>query len=191
MTVSTTTASVQALGGQTLPTLNALLLIVLGAVVGAGVLLLIIALTPREPSAVASTSLLDTLRVPLAGLGRRGLIAVGVALVTLLVTRWVVAAGAMAVLVLAWPALFGGAKAERLAMARLEGLAAWTASLRDTIAGAVGLEQAIPATAHAAAPAIRHELATLSDRLRVRTPLPVALQQFADDLDDPSADLIV
>ncbi len=29
------------------------------------------------------------------------------------------------------------------------------------------------------------------DRLRARTPLPDALQQFADDLDDPSADVII
>ena len=32
-------------------------------------------------------------------------------------------------------------------MARLEALATWTESLRDTIAGAVGLEQAIPCLA--------------------------------------------
>ena len=37
-------------------------------------------------------------------------------------------------------------------MARLEGLAIWTESLRDTIAGAVGLEQAIPASLRVAAP---------------------------------------
>ena len=73
----------------------------------------------------------------------------------------------------------------------MEALAAWTESLRDTIAGAVGLEQAIPATAYAAAPAIRPQLLTLVDRLRVRVPLPDALQRFADDLDDPSADIIV
>ena len=109
----------------------------------------------------------------------------------LLVTRWAVLAVAAAGLVFFAPSLFGGARSERLAMARLEGLAAWTESLRDTIAGAVGLEQAIPATAAAAAPAIREELTALSDRLRVRTPLPTALQQFADDLDDSSADLIV
>ena len=76
-------------------------------------------------------------------------------------------------------------------MARLEGLATWTESLRDTIAGAVGLEQAIPATAYAASPAIRPQLQLLVDRLRVRTPLPTALRRLADDLDDPSADLIV
>ena len=77
------------------------------------------------------------------------------------------------------------------AIARLEGLAAWTESLRDTIAGAVGLEQAIPATAYAASPAMPAELLALSDRLRVRTPLPAALQRFAEDIADAGADLII
>jgi len=63
--------------------------------------------------------------------------------------------------------------------------------LRDTIAGAVGLEQAIPATVYAASPVIRGDLTLLADRMRVRVPLPVALRQFADDLDDPTADLII
>jgi Flp pilus assembly protein TadB len=98
------------------------------------------------------------------------------------------AAGALA---FAWPKLFGGAHAERSGYARLEGLALWTESLRDTIAGAVGLEQAIPATADTAAPAIQGHLQVLSDRLSVRVPLPAALHRFADDLDDPAADLIV
>lgn len=63
--------------------------------------------------------------------------------------------------------------------------------MRDTIAGAVGLEQAIPATAYAASPAIRPQLRMVVDRLRVRTPLAVALRRLADDLDDPSADMVV
>ena len=42
-----------------------------------------------------------------------------------------------------------------------------------------------------AAPAIKPGLNLLVDRLRIREPLPSALMRFADDLDDPSADLIV
>jgi len=90
-----------------------------------------------------------------------------------------------------WPLLFGGAKQEKLAAAKIEALATWAESLRDTIAGAVGLEQAIPATVYAAAPVIREDLALLADRMRVRVPLPTALRQFADGLNDPTADLIV
>ena len=76
-------------------------------------------------------------------------------------------------------------------MARLEALATWTESLRDTIAGAVGLEQAIPASLRAAAPSLRDPLARLVDRLHTRVPMPDALRRFADDLDDPGADLII
>jgi len=165
-----------------------LLLILLGGAIGAAGVLLVYALTPREPSRVVVQS---TLLPQLKRYGTRLPVAIGVGLVLLVVTRWPVLAGAGGLLVFFGPALFGGAASEKRAIAQLEGLAAWTESLRDTIAGAVGLEQAIPATAYAASPSISPQLVALSDRLRVRTPLPVALQRFADDLDDPSADLIV
>jgi len=96
----------------------------------------------------------------------------------------------LALLVLAWRTL-GGAAGERRAMARLEALATWTESLRDTIAGAVGLEQAIPSSLRVAAPSLQEPLARLVDRLHTRVPMPEALRRLADDLDDPSADLII
>ncbi|KHL11249.1 Flp pilus assembly protein TadB [Mumia flava] len=166
-----------------------LLLALTGALIGGGVLMLIWAMTAREPDreVAASSGLVDGMRT----LGTRLPIAVGVGLAVLLFTRWPVLAIALGALVFFAPMLMGGAAHEKQAMARLEGLAAWTESLRDTIAGAVGLEQAIPATAYAASPAIQPQLIALSDRLRMRTPLPTALQQFADDLDDPSADLVI
>lgn len=166
------------------------LLVVLAAALAAGgLVLLVVALTPREPSPVqtAPSRLLEQAK----GAGKRVPLAVGAALLTLLLTRWVVAAAAVGALVVLWDALFGGAKEAKRSVARVEALAAWTESLRDTVAGAVGLEQAIPSTVHAAAPVIQGELQTLADRLRVRVPLPEALQRFADDLDDSGADLIV
>ncbi|TNC40001.1 type II secretion system F family protein [Mumia zhuanghuii] len=164
------------------------LMVLLGALVGAGILLLVWSLTPHEPSRVATQSaLLRRVR----SFGARLPIAFGVALVLLVLTRWPVLAAAGAALVLLAPFLMGGAGSEKAAIARLDGLAAWTESLRDTIAGAVGLEQAIPATAYAASPAISPQLIDLSDRLRMRTPLPTALQRFADDLDDSSADMVI
>jgi Flp pilus assembly protein TadB len=165
------------------------LVALLGALVGAGMLLLVRALTPREPA--PPTAGHSRLVAELRAYGSRLPLAVGAGLVILVLTRWPVLAAATGLLVFFGPALLGGAAAEKRAIARLEALAAWTESLRDTIAGAVGLEQAIPATSYAASPAISRELGLLSDRLRVRTPLPVALQRFADDLDDASADLIV
>ncbi|MFJ3495885.1 type II secretion system F family protein [Streptomyces sp. NPDC086091] len=123
--------------------------------------------------------------------GRRGSFAALAGLAVLLLTRWTVAGLATAVLVFFWDRLFGGAAEERAAMKRVEALASWTESLRDTIAGAVGLEQAIPASARAAAPVLRPHLDALVDRLRARTPLPDALQVLADEIDDASADIIV
>jgi Flp pilus assembly protein TadB len=76
-------------------------------------------------------------------------------------------------------------------MARLESLATWTESLRDTIAGAVGLEQAIPSSIRVADVSLREPLTKLVDRLHTRVPMHVALRRFADDLDDPSADMII
>ncbi len=165
-----------------------LLVVLLGAVAGGGVLLLVHWFSPPEEKPVRPPSeLLRTLK----SYGARLPFALGAGLVLLLLTRWPVLAAAGGLLVFFGPALLGGIAAERRSIARLEGLAAWTESLRDTIAGAVGLEQAIPATAYAANPAIKPHLVQLSDRLRVRTPLPTALQLFADELDDSSADLII
>jgi len=165
-----------------------LLIVLAGALAGGGALLLVNSLTRQEPAPHVSQS---TILPRIAKLGARVPFAVGAGFILLLLTRWPVLAIAGGLLVFFGPALFGGAASEKQAIAKLEGLAAWTESLRDTIAGAVGLEQAIPATAYAASPSIAPQLMTLADRLRVRTPLPIALQRFADELDDPSADLIV
>ena len=167
-----------------------LLIVLLGAVVGGGIVLLVRSLVgfPVDDR-VADTG--GTLTERIQAAGRRVPFAIGAFLLVLLLTRWLVVAVACALLVLFWDRLFGGARAARLGIARLEGLAAWTESLRDTVAGAVGLEQAIPATAYAASPAIRADLTTLSDRLRVRMPLPEALKRFAEEVDDAGADLII
>ena len=169
---------------------TATIAILAGALVGGGLFLLVgffmgVDMLPDRPG--SSGSLRDSLK----GLSGRLIACLVVGLGVLLLTRWIVLAVAAGVLVLVWPLLFGGAKQEKLAAAKIEALATWSESLRDTIAGAVGLEQAIPATVYAAAPVLREDLALLADRMRVRVPLPTALRQFADDLDDPTADLIV
>jgi Flp pilus assembly protein TadB len=120
----------------------------------------------------------------------RGAVALVAGILVLVVTRWVVAGIGVALLAYGWRSL-GGASAERKTMARLEGLATWTESLRDTIAGAVGLEQAIPSSTRVADASIREPLAKLVDRLHTRVPMHEALRRFADDLDDPSADMII
>lgn len=166
------------------------LIIVLGAVVAAGIVLLVDALVPQEREqevAGRGSAVVDRVRAS----GQRWGLALVAGLLVLLLTQWLVAAVACGALVVLWDRLFGGAREEMLGIAKVEGLAAWTESLRDTVAGAVGLEQAIPASAYAAAPVIQGDLMTLADRLRVRMPLPEALKRFAEDVDDASADLII
>lgn len=163
-----------------------------GVAVGGGVALLIVAVRGLPPKTTEERARAERRRAEIARfLGQRTMIAVLVALLVLLFTRWPIAALAAALMVYTWDRLFGGAAEERAAMRRVEALASWTESLRDTIAGAVGLEQAIPASARAAAPALREPLNNLVDRLRSRMPLADALQEFADDLDDSSADIII
>jgi Flp pilus assembly protein TadB len=165
------------------------LTLLLGAVVGGGVFLLVLAVVgvpQRDPSKPPlfrrRTSARDgTLRLA------RG---IGVGVLTLVLSHWVVAGVGIGLLAAYWDRVAGDARGEKLGIARLEALASWTESLRDTIAGAIGLEQAIPATTANAGAAIRPSLNLMVDRLRIREPLPDALLAFAEDVDDPSADVI-
>jgi Flp pilus assembly protein TadB len=166
--------------------------ILAGATVGGGVLLLVIALRGTPVRDAATPSLWS--RQTAGGakvLGTRLGAAIGVGLLVLVITQWPVAAVAIGLLVAYWDRIAGGGGEERLAILRLEGLAVWTESLRDTIAGAVGLEQAIPSSVEATPAVLRPPLNLLVDRLRIREPLPDALLAFAGDLDDPSADTVV
>ena len=166
-----------------------LLAVLAGALAGAGLFVLIAAIRGLPPKAKSQgPSALERAIKDMFSI--RGAIAVIVGILTLLITRWVVAGIGMALLAYSWRSL-SGAASERKAMARLEGLATWTESLRDTIAGAVGLEQAIPASTRVADASIREPLTRLVDRLHTRVPMHVALRRFAEDLDDPSADMII
>jgi Flp pilus assembly protein TadB len=165
------------------------LAIIAGALFGGGLTLLIVAIRgvrprPGKPSGRSREELVRTLST-------RTALAVIAGVAVLAVTRWPVAAIGTVLLVLGWRSIGGGAAEERRAMARLEALAAWTESLRDTIAGAVGLEQAIPSSLRAVAPVLHPHVQAMVDRLHTRVPLADALRKFGDDLDDASADLVV
>jgi hypothetical protein len=127
-----------------------LMFAVLAGLGAAALALLVWALIPQEYTPSTGKSGFEKF---LRSLGIRLPLTIAAFLLTLVLTQWPVAAAFAGALVLAGPALFGGARAERAASARLAGLAVWTESLRDTIAGAVGLEQAIMASATAPPPA--------------------------------------
>ena len=108
------------------------------------------------------------------------------------VTRWPVGAVLAAVAVAMLPDLAGGQAVRRAAVARAEAVAAWAEMLRDTLAGAAGLEQAIIATAPVAPAPVRSQVLALAARLEGHgMRLVPALHAFADDLADLTADLVV
>ena len=117
-------------------------------------------------------------------------LAAGAAVLVGAVTGWPV--GALLAGLAGWglPGLLGGTKGRGEQLARIEAVAAWAEMLRDTMAGAAGLEQAIVATAPLAPLPIRAEVATLAVRLDSERLAP-ALRAFADEVADPTCDLVV
>lgn len=71
----------------------------------------------------------------------------------------------------------------------VEALAVWTEQLRDTIAGASGIEQAITVTSRTAPMLLRPCVQQMAARLGF-TPLPDAVRSFADEVDHPLADFV-
>lgn len=164
--------------------------LLLGLGLGGSLLLLVTAVmgwrprssrrTPRWFTAVAS---------PAAR--RRLVIALGAGVLVAVTTRWPVAVAAAVALIYLWPIMFGAGRMAHGQIERLESLAVWTESLRDTVAGSVGLEEAINHSVSAAPPAILPSLQRMSRQLEARVPLPIALAQFADEFDDASSDLVI
>jgi hypothetical protein len=111
-------------------------------------------------------------------------------LVVGLATGWPVAGAATALGVLAGPAVLGGTVRRRAETDTAEAIATWADMIRDTMAGAAGLEESLIQTAAVAPTAIAPQLRAFAQRLRHRS-LDEALNQLASDLDHPSADLLV
>lgn len=162
--------------------------VALAAMIGVGVLLIIQGLRGRPVLPRSSDGIPDAFRSSRTW----GWIAAGVvaALLVYAVTGWLVAAAAAGVLVAVTPRLVGGRSERQVFIARTEAVAAWTEMIRDTMAGAAGLEQALIASAAVAPAAIRDEVDRFVARLD-RMPLTEALARLGDDLDHPSADLVV
>ena len=123
--------------------------------------------------------------------GRRNrlLSAAGAALVVLLVSGWPVAALAVGIGAYALPPMLSG-RAPQRRIAQLEALAQWSRRLAEMIGASRGLEQALADSARIAPAPIRGPVTTLASRLNNHASTEQALRAFADELDDPIADLI-
>jgi len=159
------------------------LMLLSGATVGLGVFLLLI------PRGVQSTWL------NLVGLRsfqfRLAQLAIPFAFVVMLVvTGWAVVAGSVALLVAAIPGIGRPYIQGRNEQELVDGIATWTEQLRDTLAGAHGLEQAIVATSVHAPLVLQTQVKKLASYIGYGS-LEDGLRRFGDELNNSTADFVV
>jgi Flp pilus assembly protein TadB len=157
-----------------------------GAVVGLGVTLIVAGFV-HQPSTVAPGRRAPRLTVPVVAPVVSALV---VGAVVLMASRWPVAALGAAVLVgIVVSSIVGRGEQPRLVEARLDAIATWCEMLRDLLRAGALLPAAIATTATTCPTPIRPAVRSLSARLE-REHHADALRRFADDLDDPTGDLV-
>ncbi len=163
----------------------------LGAGVGVGLWLITTGLRPRPVPPPRATALRRDGSPSITASTARIAATLGVAAAVGAATGWPVAAILAAVAVWLLPAVLGPDLAQRRALDRVEAIAAWAEDLAGTLQGAAGIEQAILETAASAPTEIRAELDRLTTAIRAGVRLPQALRALAEDLSDPTADLVI
>ncbi len=121
----------------------------------------------------------------------RLVIALVIASMVLVVTRWPVLAVVAGVLSICWSRLLHNEEAEA-ERARVEGIAKWLEDLRDTLRGSsVGTEEALEQVALRAPDAVRDPLALFALRRRQGFRTEDALTDLADALAHPTSDAAI
>jgi len=162
-----------------------IILIAVGALVGAGFLVVIRGAINAERRVVVVRRPRLTWSSPLVLAA--GLFLVG-ALIAML-TGWVVAMVVLPVAGLGLPYLIG--KTTNAAdIAKLAAMEEWTRSLAGILTAGAGLEQALVATLRSTPTLLQPDVSRLVARLRARWTTPAAIRAFADDLNDPTGDII-
>lgn len=171
---------------------------VLGAasalVIAAGVALVVAGLRGWAPWEQAAA-----LRSPASGRGAlarrrqatRASVAACAGALAWLLTGWPALGVAAAGAVLGLPAIVGAESRAHDQIDRVESVEEWARRIADLLAIGVGLEQSIQTAARTAPPAIAAEASTLAARIAARTPTETALRRFAEEVADPTADLVV
>jgi Flp pilus assembly protein TadB len=158
-----------------------------GGLVGLGVLMVILGMRRTGTARARTRMRLRTVNPDFRW--APGAVLAGIAVLAL--TGWPIAALAAGVGVLGIPKLMGGRRDATRRLERLAALGDWTRRLADVLVAGAGLEHAIDASVRAAPAPIAADVARLGARLRARRPLSEALHGFADDLADPTGDLVV
>jgi tight adherence protein B len=165
---------------------RALLAAICGAAVGVGVLLTAAGLRGRRvlPSLGDRGEQLRAVAE-----SRRVWLSLAAGLAAWVVTGWIAVGVVVMLAIAAVPRLFGEAE-RRAQIERAEAIASWAEMLRDAMAAADGVEEAIEATVPIAPEPIRHAVGLL-DAARRSQPLTDALRVFGSEVDHPAADLVV
>lgn len=121
----------------------------------------------------------------------RRLLLIGLAagLIIALVTGWVAAVVVIPAVLLGLPYLLSAPPADA-EVRRLEAMEEWVRSVAGVLTAGVGLEQAIVTSLRSTPEQIRPEVSRLVGRIRARWGTVEALRIFADELNDPTGDLI-
>ena len=111
------------------------------------------------------------------------------AILVFLITNWLIVSVVLGLVVIAVPALKSKQRLRRDERGLADAIATWTEQLRDTLAGAHGLEQAIVATSVHAPLAISSAVSRLSAQIQYGK-LSDGLRRFAEDVDHPISDFV-
>jgi tight adherence protein B len=155
-----------------------------GLVAAAGTVLLtgLPALRNRQSAVARQTHIPQQVGLRVCG-------AMALATVAVVSTGWIAAGAWAAALGFSLPGLVSTGRARKEEIARVEAVATWAEMLRDQAAAGVDLVQAVQLTSAHAAAAIAEPVARLAIRLR-RTSPDAAFAAFADEVEDPTADLV-
>jgi Flp pilus assembly protein TadB len=164
--------------------MRTLLLALCGIGIGAGISL---AYTARHPAPRTSSE--TAVRAPLPT--RRVLLAVIGAGIVYLLTGWIAAIPITVAAIWFLPGMLGHDARHERELATVEAIAAFTEMLRDTLSAAAGLNQALAVACRHAPEALQPAAVELAERIEARDGTTrQALHAFADQIDDPTADLV-
>ena len=142
----------------------------LGALFALGLVTFAVAMRPVAPGETPERRHRPPVRTRVENLVLRLALGIGVAVVVGVITRWPMAALLLGLAGFLAPSLLGGEAQRKAKLDRVEGIAAWAEMLRDTMAGAGGLEQSIIACSGVAPLPIRKEVLGLAARLEPSLP---------------------
>jgi Flp pilus assembly protein TadB len=163
--------------------MNGILVFGLGSLIGLGFFALV---TARDGGMTALFGRLTAIRAMRPGI----LVAPAVGLAAFAVTSWPALGVACTAGLLAIPGVGRRPVTQRDERELVEAVATWTEQIRDTLAGAHGLEEAIIAASQRSPAAIEGAVNRLTAYMAYGR-LEDGLRRFAADIDHPTADFVV